>query len=88
MNYEIDLTIYEPSSVTNWPWRIDNGNYFKSVYRWNGGEEWSPILTYDGGMIKFWVWKDFKTWEKAQRGIVTTAAIGLRAFGSWEPLIW
>ncbi|QIA68405.1 hypothetical protein GL982_01985 [Spiroplasma citri] len=65
-----------------------NNKYFKAVYRWNGGEEWSPILAYDdeGGMIKFWVWKDFKTWEKAQRGIVTTAAIGLRAFGYW--LIW
>nr|CAL00084.1 hypothetical protein SPICINP18_004 [Spiroplasma citri] len=63
-------------------------NYIKAVYRWNGGEEWSPILKYDGGMIKFWVWKDFKTWDKAQRGIATTAAIGLRAFGSWEPLIW
>ncbi|QED25364.1 hypothetical protein [Spiroplasma citri] len=69
-------------------WNDDNGTYFKAVYRWNGGEEWSPILKYDGGMIKFWVWKDFKTWDKAQRGIVTTAAIGLLSFGSWEPLIW
>ncbi|AXF95062.1 hypothetical protein [Spiroplasma phoeniceum] len=69
-------------------WQRDDGAYFKAVYRWNGGEEWSPILKYDGGMIKFWVWKDFKTWDKAQRGIVTTAAIGLLSFGSWEPLIW
>ncbi|PQP78634.1 hypothetical protein C6B38_04815 [Spiroplasma sp. ChiS] len=69
-------------------WSKDNGTYFKAVYRWNGGEEWSPILKYDGGMIKFWVWKDFKTWDKAQRGIVTTVAIGLLSFGSWEPLIW
>ncbi|PQP79389.1 hypothetical protein C6B38_01395 [Spiroplasma sp. ChiS] len=64
----------------------DNSINFKAVYRWNGGEEWSPILKYDGGMIKFWVWKDFKTWDKTQRGIVTTAAIGLRTFGYW--LIW
>ncbi|WFH00043.1 hypothetical protein M1771_08655 [Spiroplasma citri] len=69
-------------------WNNDVGTYFKAVYRWNGGEEWSPILKYDGGMIKFWVWKDFKTWDKTQRGIVTTAAIGLLSFGSWEPLIW
>ncbi|APE74552.1 hypothetical protein [Spiroplasma citri] len=82
---DIDLSI-DASTINLW--KSDNGTYFKAVYRWNGGEEWSPILTYDGGMIKFWVWKDFKTWEKAQRGIVTTAAIGLRAFGSWEPLIW
>ncbi|QIA74205.1 hypothetical protein GL982_11795 (plasmid) [Spiroplasma citri] len=47
MNYEIDLTIYEPSSVTNWPWRIDNGNYFKSVYRWNGEEQKLPNLDID-----------------------------------------
>ncbi|QIA74106.1 hypothetical protein GL982_11200 (plasmid) [Spiroplasma citri] len=84
------LIIYEnkfPYRV--WGWHLDtSGRYFKSVYRWNGGEEWSPILKYDGGMIKFWVWKDFKTWDKAQRGIVTTAAIGLLSFGSWEPLIW
>ncbi|WFH00955.1 hypothetical protein M1771_03370 [Spiroplasma citri] len=82
---DIDLSI-DASTINRW--KNDNGTYIKSVYRWNGGEEWSPILAYDGGMIKFWVWKDFKTWDKAQRGIVTTAAIGLRAFGSWEPLIW
>ncbi|WFG99002.1 hypothetical protein M1770_03325 [Spiroplasma citri] len=82
---DIDLSI-DASTINLW--KSDNGTYFKAVYRWNGGEEWSPILKYDGGMIKFWVWKDFKTWDKAQRGIVTTAAIGLRAFGSWEPLIW
>ncbi|WP_281042129.1 hypothetical protein [Spiroplasma citri] len=84
------LIIYEnkfPYRV--WGWHLDtSGRYFKAVYRWNGGEEWSPILKYDGGMIKFWVWKDFKTWDKTQRGIVTTAAIGLLSFGSWEPLIW
>ncbi|APE75042.1 hypothetical protein [Spiroplasma citri] len=83
-----DLYFISRDSLTIKYWSEDSGKYFKAVYRWNGGEEWSPILTYDGGMIKFWVWKDFKTWEKAQRGIVTTAAIGLRAFGSWEPLIW
>ncbi|PQM29765.1 hypothetical protein SMSRO_SF029330 [Spiroplasma poulsonii] len=21
--------------MTNWPWRIDKGTHFKSVYRWN-----------------------------------------------------
>ncbi|WFG99542.1 hypothetical protein M1771_05990 [Spiroplasma citri] len=83
-----DLYFISRDSLTIKYWSEDSGKYFKAVYRWNGGEEWSPILSYDGGMIKFWVWKDFKTWDKAQRGIVTTAAIGLRAFGSWEPLIW
>ncbi|WP_310622650.1 hypothetical protein [Spiroplasma citri] len=47
MDYEVDLTNYEPSKMTNWPWRKDVGNYIKSVYRWDGGEEWSPILAYD-----------------------------------------
>ncbi|WFG95730.1 hypothetical protein M0C40_06410 [Spiroplasma citri] len=89
--FSVDLIINKinnPVSIVQWQEYIKNKNYFKAVYCWNGGEEWSPILKYDGGMIKFWVWKDFKTWDKAQRGIVTTAAIGLRAFGSWEPLIW
>ncbi|APE74535.1 hypothetical protein [Spiroplasma citri] len=75
-----------PFGFAQWGERnSDYINYIKSVYRWDGGEEWSPILAYDDerDMIKFWVWKDFKTWEKAQRGIVTTAAIGLRAFGYW-----
>ncbi|QED25014.1 hypothetical protein [Spiroplasma citri] len=89
--FSVDLIINKinnPVSIVQWREYIKNKNYFKAVYRWNGGEEWSPILKYDGGMIKFWVWKDFKTWDKAQRGIVTTAAIGLIAFGSWKPLIW
>ncbi|WFG97678.1 hypothetical protein M1770_06360 [Spiroplasma citri] len=89
--FSVDLIINKinnPVSIVQWRELWNNNNYFKVVYRWNGGEEWSPILKYDGGVIKFWVWKDFKTWDKAQRGIVTTAAIGLRAFGSWEPLIW
>ncbi|QED24574.1 hypothetical protein [Spiroplasma citri] len=84
---KINLIIFKSINEPTFIWE-KNSNNFKAVYRWNGGEEWSPILTYDGGMITFWVWKDFKTWEKAQRGIVTTAAISLRAFGSWEPLIW
>ncbi|AXF95235.1 hypothetical protein [Spiroplasma phoeniceum] len=83
-----DLYFISRDSLTIKYWSEDSGKYFKAVYRWNGGEEWSPILKYDGGMIKFWVWKDFKTWDKAQRGIVSTAAIGLLSFGSWEPLIW
>ncbi|RUO85680.1 hypothetical protein, partial [Spiroplasma endosymbiont of Megaselia nigra] len=32
-NYEVDLFDYEQSKMTNWPWRIDKGTYFKSVYR-------------------------------------------------------
>ncbi|RUP77045.1 hypothetical protein D6D54_04910, partial [Spiroplasma poulsonii] len=35
LNYEVDLFNYEPSKMTNWPWRIDKGTHFKSVYRWN-----------------------------------------------------
>ncbi|PQP78417.1 hypothetical protein C6B38_06155, partial [Spiroplasma sp. ChiS] len=86
---KINLNIFKyffPTAFSHWWYK--SKDYINSCYRWNGGEEWSPILAYDNerDVIKFWVWKDFKTWEKAQRGIVTTAAIGLRAFGYW--VIW
>ncbi|PQP79170.1 hypothetical protein C6B38_02165 [Spiroplasma sp. ChiS] len=77
--YPFNFTLYVRYSSSWGPadWESYNNKetYFKAVYRWNGGEEWSPILTYDGEMIKFWVWKDFKTWDKAQRGIVTTGPL-------------
>ncbi|WP_281042320.1 hypothetical protein [Spiroplasma citri] len=47
MDYEVDLTNYEPSKMTNWPWRKDVGTYFKSVYRWNGEEQKLPNLVVD-----------------------------------------
>ncbi len=53
LNYEVDLNVYEPSNMTNWPWRIDRGTYFKSVYRWNGEEQNLPdLIIDDNGNIK------------------------------------
>ncbi|WP_425378696.1 lipoprotein [Spiroplasma endosymbiont of Polydrusus pterygomalis] len=47
LNYEVDLNVYEPSNMTNWPWRIDHGTYFKSVYRWNSLDKPEPDLVLD-----------------------------------------
>ncbi len=53
LNYEVDLNVYEPSNMTNWPLRIDYGTYFKSVYRWNGEEQNLPdLIIDDNGNIK------------------------------------
>ncbi|MFW4371143.1 MAG: lipoprotein [Spiroplasma sp. hy2] len=53
LKYEVDLNVYEPSNMTNWPWRIDHGNYFKFVYRWNGEEQNLPNLDIDkDGTVK------------------------------------
>ncbi|WP_338964916.1 hypothetical protein [Spiroplasma endosymbiont of Sarcophaga carnaria] len=53
LKYEVDLNVYEPSNMTNWPWRIDHGNYFKFVYRWNGEKQNLPNLDIDkDGTVK------------------------------------
>ncbi|RUO85831.1 lipoprotein [Spiroplasma endosymbiont of Megaselia nigra] len=53
LNYEVDLFDYEQSKMTNWPWRIDKGTYFKSVYRWNNEEQNLTNLIIDNdGNIK------------------------------------
>ncbi|WP_338992645.1 hypothetical protein [Spiroplasma endosymbiont of Seladonia tumulorum] len=53
--YEVDLFNYEPSKMTNWPWRIDKGTYFKSVYRCEiKGEPNIPSIDPTTGQIIEW----------------------------------